>query len=296
MEPGELLRQIRKLEIRTNRAVDEIIGGAYHSVFKGRGIEFDEVREYFEGDDVRDIDWNVTARTGKPYIKKYAEERELVVMLLVDISASENFGANGKTKKMSAVESAAMLALSAIRNHDKVGLMLFSDRVELYLAPRSGRHHGLRLIREMLAHEPAGKGTDIDLALREIRRILTKRSVIFLLSDLIDPEHNYETALKLTNRKHDVVAIRITDPIEQSCPVATGAVFEDAESGRQLVADGGPGLVHAYNIGAGQMLADQTSLCHRAGVDLIDLENGCDPLPPLRDFFRRRRRRAGRKA
>jgi len=292
MLPGELLRQIRKLEIRTNRAVDEIIGGAWHSVFKGRGIEFDEVREYFEGDDVRDIDWNVTARCGKPYVKKYAEERELSVLLAVDISASENSASNGKSKRMLGVESAAMLAMSAVRNHDKVGLLLFSDRLELYLPPRSGRRHVLRLIRELLAFEPTSRGTDIDQALREIRRILNKRSVVFVLSDLMDETHDFETALKLANRRHDVVALRITDPIEHEAPLLVGGVFSDAETGETAVATGSAAMAEAYRKSAEALATRNRECCRRAGVDLVDLQTGTDPLPQLLEFFGRRRKRA----
>lgn len=202
MLPPELAKQIRLLEIRTNRAVDEITGGAYRSVFKGRGIEFEEVREYTPEDDVRDIDWNVSARMGSPYIKKYVEERELTVLLLVDVSASGAFGSAEKSKRRTAAELAALLAFSAGRNGDKVGLLMFSDRIELYVPPRSGRSHTLRLIREMLAFRPQSGGTDIDLALRESAQLLKKRSVVFLLSDLIDRKE-FETSLKLLNRRHD---------------------------------------------------------------------------------------------
>ena len=213
MLPPEIAKQIHLLDIRTNRVVDEITGGAYRSVFKGRGIEFDEVREYTPEDDVRDIDWNVSARMGSPYIKKYIEERELTVLLLVDVSASGAFGSAEKTKRRTAAELAALLAFSAGRNGDKVGLMMFSDRIELYVPPKSGRRHTLRLIREMLAFEPASPGTDIAMALRETAQMLKKRSVIFLISDLIS-EESFEASLKILNRKHDCIALQIFDPVE----------------------------------------------------------------------------------
>ena len=234
MLPVELTKQIRLLEIRTRRAVDEIIGGAYRSVFKGRGIEFDEVREYTQDDDVRDIDWNVTARMGSPYIKKYVEERELTVLFLVDVSASGAFGSSEKSKRRTAAELAALLAFSAGKNGDKVGLMMFSDKIELYVPPRSGSRHTLRLIREMLAFEPASAGTDIDLALKECAKLMKKRGIVFLLSDLI-AEKSFESSLKLLNRRHDVVALQISDPVEQSWPTARPVVIEDAESGKNWI-------------------------------------------------------------
>jgi len=203
------------LEIRTNRAVDELIGGAYHSVFKGRGIEFDEVREYTPDDDVRDIDWNVTARMNAPYIKKYVEERELNVMLALDVSASGAFGSCARTKRERAAEIAALLAFSAAGNGDKAGLLLFSDRRELMLPPKSGRKHALRMIRDMLAFEPQGRGTDIVHAIEDLNRFLTKRSVVFLISDFLGGGE-YEKPLKILNKRHDVIAVRLRDRAEKA--------------------------------------------------------------------------------
>lgn len=220
MLPPEIAKQIRLLEIRTNRTVDEITGGAYRSAFKGRGIEFEEVREYTVEDDVRDIDWNVSARMGTPYVKKFVEERELSVLLLVDVSASGVFGSSERSKRRTAAELAAILAFSAAHNGDKVGLLMFSDRIELYVPPKSGRSHTLRLIREMLAFEPVSKGTNIDLALRESAQLLKKRSVVFLLSDLIDSQ-SYEASLKILNRKHDVIAVGLLDPTDTPVAVAS---------------------------------------------------------------------------
>ena len=207
-------------------------------MFKGRGIEFDEVREYTLSDDVRDIDWNVTARMGTPYIKKYVEERELNVMLLVDVSASGTFGSGDITKKEQAVETAALLAFSAIRNNDRVGLLMFTDKTELYLPPRSGRGHGLRLIRELLAFEPENKRTDINAALRDMTQTLKKKAVIFLISDLINDE-DIEQNLKILNRRHDVISVRILDPLEREWPKSAGIMFEDAETGETSYFSGG---------------------------------------------------------
>ena len=292
MLPPELAKQIRLLEIRTNRAVDEITGGAYRSVFKGRGIEFEEVREYTPEDDVRDIDWNVSARMGSPYIKKYVEERELTVLLLVDVSASGAFGSAEKSKRRTAAELAALLAFSAGRNGDKVGLLMFSDRIELYVPPRSGRSHTLRLIREMLAFRPQSGGTDIDLALRESAQLLKKRSVVFLLSDLIDRKE-FETSLKLLNRRHDVVALQIFDPVEHRWPSALPVVVEDAESGELVRFGGGRRELGRLEVELEQVRETRRELCRRARVDLIEIESGREVLRPVIEFFARRRRRLG---
>ena len=292
MLPPELAKQIRLLEIRTNRAVDEITGGAYRSVFKGRGIEFEEVREYTPEDDVRDIDWNVSARMGSPYIKKYVEERELTVLLLVDVSASGAFGSAEKSKRRTAAELAALLAFSAGRNGDKVGLLMFSDRIELYVPPRSGRSHTLRLIREMLAFRPQSGGTDIDLALRESAQLLKKRSVVFLLSDLIDRKE-FETSLKLLNRRHDVVALQIFDPVEHRWPSALPVVVEDAESGELVRFGGGRRELGRLEAELEQVREARREFCRRARVDLIEIESGREVLRPVIEFFARRRRRLG---
>jgi uncharacterized protein (DUF58 family) len=291
MLPSELIKQVRKIEIRTRRVVDEIVGGAYHSVFKGRGIEFDEVREYTPEDDVRDIDWNVTARMGTPYIKKYVEERELNVMLLVDVSASGAFGSGDKSKRQYAIETAALLAFSAIRNNDRVGLIMFSDKTELHLKPRSGRKHGLRLIRELMAFEPTGKGTDIDAVLKETVQALNKRTVIFLISDMIDNK-DYEKSLKITNRRHDLIAVRILDPHELAWPAGVSVVIEDAESGERLnFAGRDRKLVDRFADAAAGMHDSIRKVCDRSKVDMIDIRCGEDLVKPLIGFFRERRRR-----
>ncbi|MBO5306913.1 MAG: DUF58 domain-containing protein [Lentisphaeria bacterium] len=290
MLPVELTKQIRLLEIRTRRAVDEIIGGAYRSVFKGRGIEFEEVREYTQDDDVRDIDWNVTARMGSPYIKKYVEERELTVLFLVDVSASGAFGSSEKSKRRTAAELAALLTFSAGKNGDKVGLMMFSDKIELYVPPRSGSRHTLRLIREMLAFEPASTGTDIDLALKECAKLMKKRGIVFLLSDLIAGE-SFETSLKLLNRRHDVVALQISDPVEQSWPTLRPVVVEDAESGALLSLPGGGNQQKKMDMYLAESRRLRQELCRRAQVDLVELQTGSDVLRPVIEFFAGRRQR-----
>ncbi len=293
MLPPELAKQIRLLEIRTNRVVDEITGGAYRSVFKGRGIEFDEVREYTAEDDVRDIDWNVSARMGSPYVKKFIEERELTVLLLVDVSASGAFGSAEKSKRRTAAELAALLAFSAGHNGDKVGLLMFSDKIELFVPPRSGRRHTLRLIREMLAFEPQSPGTDIDLALRETAQLLKKRSVIFLLSDLV-AEKDFEASLKILNRKHDCVALQIFDPVEHRWPSASPVVVEDAETGRLIAFGGGRHALSRLDHALEAARSRREEICRRARVDLVEIESGKDVLRPVIEFFSRRRSRQSR--
>lgn len=290
MLPKDLIAQVRKIEIKTRRIVDEITGGAYHSVFKGRGIEFDEVREYTPEDDVRDIDWNVTARMGAPYIKKYVEERELTVILAVDASASGAFGSGDKTKNRYAVEIGALLAFSAIRNNDKVGLLMFTDRTELFLPPRSGRTHGLRLIRELMAHDPKGKGTDINGALESLLKVLNKKSVIFLISDLIE-EDSYEKTLKIANRRHDLISVRILDPLEFKWPGTAGLMLEDAEDGGISFFPGSSGACGRFAEIAGGMHQKSSDICKKAKVDMIDIRCGEDIVKPLVSFFRKRQKR-----
>ena len=291
MIPEELARQIKLLEIRTDRMVNEISGGAYRSVFKGAGIEFEEVREYTVEDDVRTIDWNVSARMGTPYVKKFVEERELNVMLLVDVSASGAFGSAAVTKRRTAAELAALIAFSAARNNDKVSLLMFSDKIELFLPPRSGRRHTLRMIREMLAFEPANTGTDIALALKESALLLKKRSVIFLISDLID-EKDFSSAMKQLNRRHDLIALQICDPIEKKWPVDVPLLLEDAETG-ELISIGG----HSNAMLQSELDARSEavkSLCRSAGVDHVEIESGSEVLKPLIKFFAARNRRQRR--
>jgi len=284
----ELLSKVRRLEIKTRRMVEETTGGAYHSVFKGRGIEFSEVREYSQGDDIRDIDWNVTARMGAPFIKKYVEERELTVMLLVDASASGRFGSGAEGKLQMIVETAALLAFSAIRNNDKVGLHLFTDREEMHLAPKSGKPHVLRLIRDLVAFKPAGHGTNIAKALEDTAMSLKKKAIVFLISDLIDSQ-SYERALRTVNLRHDLVAIRILDPLELQLPPLAGLAIEDAESGELVHFDAtSQSARNAYAEAAQKLHEGNATACRKAKVDLIDMRCGDDLVRPLMAFFKMR--------
>ncbi len=210
----ELINKIRRIEIRTRRLVNDSYAGEYHSVFKGRGMEFDEVRPYQVGDEIRTIDWNVTARTGEPYVKRYVEERELSVMLLVDASASGNFGSVNRFKRELAAELTAVLSFAATSNNDKVGLLIFTDQIELYIPPRKGRRHVLRLIRELLAFEPQNQGTDINLALEAVNQMLKRRSIIFLVSDFLADPQGYRQAMAITNRRHDLIAVDLNTSSE----------------------------------------------------------------------------------
>ena len=288
MLPQELASRIRLLEIRTDRVVEEITGGAYRSIFKGRGIEFEEVREYTLEDDVRLIDWNVSARMGSAYVKKFVEERELNVMFLVDVSASGSFGSAAQSKRRTAAELAALLAFSAGKNGDRTGLMMFSDKIELFLPPRSGRRHALRMISEMLTFEPSRRGTYIALALEECARVLKKRTIVFLISDLIDSK-DFSSQLKLLRSRHDVVALKIIDPLERRWPENMPPIeLEDAESG-EIVSFDRPPAVLSGELNAFHLKSEE--ICRRAQVDLVNIENGGDVLKPLIGFFSRRRQR-----
>ncbi len=290
MQAKKILQKVRKIEIRTRRIVDELTGGAYHSVFKGKGMEFDEVREYFPGDDVRAIDWNVTARMGEPYIKKFVEERELTVFLLVDVSASGDFGSESQSKNTLAAELAAVIAFNAIRNNDQVGLLLFSNQDELHLPPRKGRQHVLRLIRELIAHERVNKQTSIKNALETFMKVTPRKTVVFLISDFIDD--GFQQALMIANKKHDLVAMRIIDDRELEMESAGYISVEDAESGDVLTypsqSEHNRNRFKKHSTIAHQSIIDS---CRRAGVDLIDIVNGRDYVKPLMQFFRTREKR-----
>ncbi|HSG99310.1 MAG TPA: DUF58 domain-containing protein [candidate division Zixibacteria bacterium] len=233
--PKEIIGKVRRIEIRTKRLVNDLFGGEYHSTFKGLGMEFDEVREYQPGDDVRSIDWNVTARTGYPHIKKYREERELTVLFVVDASSSGYFGTHERFKAEIAAELCALLAFSAIKNNDKVGMVIFTDRIEKYIPPKKGRGHVLRLIREILYFKPEGRGTDISLALEYVSRVSKRKSVVFLVSDFMDK--GYEKPLRIVGRKHDLIALKITDRRELEFEPAGILELEDAETGEVFMAD-----------------------------------------------------------
>jgi uncharacterized protein (DUF58 family) len=289
-EAREILKKMRRLEIRTRHIVEAAFAGQYRSVFKGSGMNFEEVREYQAGDEVRSIDWNVTARFGHPFIKKFAEERELTVMLVVDLSASGLFGGISASKRELAAEASCLLAFSAVQNNDKVGLILFTDRVELFLPPRKGRQHALRLIREVLFFQPAGRGTDAAAALRDLNRMVPRRAVVFLVSDFLSRDFRRE--LSATARRHDVIAVSVSDPHEEDLPDVGRVAFEDAETGEVIEVNTGDHSVRAAYRGLAERRRESMErLFARERVDRIDLRTDRDYLPPLRDFFRERARR-----
>lgn len=289
-DPKEILQKIRRLELRTRRLVNASFAGQYHSVFKGRGMNFEEVREYTPGDEIRSIDWNVTARMNTPYVKKFTEERELTVMLVVDVSASGMFGSVEMSKRELAAEVAAILAFSAINNNDKVGLLLFSDEVELFIAPKKGRMHTLRMIREMLYFEPKGRGTNLAGALEYLNKLITRRAVVFLISDFIAPD--YVKPLTVASRRHDVVAMPVIDPGEEQLPDVGLVTFEDAETGEQIeVNTSSRSVRNGFAAEQAQRRKALEKLLGSRGVDVISLATNQDYLIPLRSFFVRRERR-----
>jgi len=286
----EQLRTVRKIQIRTSHLVSDLFAGQYHSVFKGRGMEFAEVRLYQPGDDVRTIDWNVTARTSVPHVKRHDEERELTVMLLVDVSASTRFGSTRQLKSQLAAELGAVLAFSAIANDDKVGLLLFSDRVELALPPRKGTRHVLRVIREILNTEPAGRGTDLGGALEHLVHVSKRRSVVFVVSDFLDARG--ERALRLAKKRHDVVAIVLDDPRERELPDVGLLELEDAETGERAVVDTSDARVReAFARRAEDARADRVKLLRAADVDAVVVDTVRPYADALLRFFRMRERR-----
>jgi len=291
LQTADLLKKVRKLEIVTSKLVDDVIGGAYHSVFKGRGIEFDEVREYTCEDDVRDIDWNVSARLNAPYVKKYVEERELTVLLMVDISSSMMQGRKNAAVSERAVEVAALLGLSAIGNHDRVGLSLFNDHVEKFLIPRSGRHNNLRLIRELVSASDNRQQcrTNLALALRNACGVLVKRSVIFIISDLIDRSPEWETALKIACRRHDVIVLHMYEPEAFELPNEICNIY-DAESGA-FVRLNSAASRKEYTTKQLALTAERQALCRRCGAEVIAMPGGTDTVSALMNFFKHRRNR-----
>lgn len=291
--PREVLRQVRLIELRTRGWVESLFSGEYHSVFKGQGIEFSEVREYQPGDDVRHIDWNVTARTGEPHVKKHVEERELTVLLAVDLSGSAQFGTASRFKAEMAAEIAAVLALSAIRNNDRVGLLLFTDRVEHFVPPRKGRRHVLRLIRDVLAFRPEHTGTELGAALDYAGRVLRHRSIIFLLSDfqVEDPETRLRRDLRLVSQRHDLVAIRVSDPREEELPDVGLLVLRDPETGVDVAVDTGRrAFREAYARDLQARREAVLRLLRRQSVDSIDVRTDESWVKPLLTFFRQRER------
>jgi uncharacterized protein (DUF58 family) len=296
MLPAELIRTVRRLEITTRRAVNDRLAGQYHSVFKGRGMAFDEVRLYQPGDDVRAIDWNVSARMNDVYVKVFTEERELTVMLLVDASASVGFGTRKKSKAEVAAELAALLAFSAVSNNDRVGLVLFTDQVEVFVPPKRGRKHVLRLVSQILAHRPRSRRTDIGAALTFLRRALHRRAIAFVVSDFLQAPggNGYGTPLLLSARRHDVVPIAISDPMENALPKAGLVLVQDPESGEIAYVDTGSSAVRAaYAAAFRNLRLERDRLFGRLGLDHVELSDEGDYVKPLVGFFRARARRLG---
>ncbi|MBI2192394.1 MAG: DUF58 domain-containing protein [Planctomycetes bacterium] len=312
--PKEILKRVRQIQIRTSHLVNDALAGEYVSVFRGQGMEFQEVREYQPGDEIRTIDWNVTARTGRPFVKRFREERELTVMLLVDASSSGQFGSQGRTKSDLSAEVCAVLAFSAIKNNDKVGLLIFTDRVEKFVPPKKGKQHVLRVIRELLAFQPESPRTDIRLALQYLSQVTTRRCVTFLVSDFIS--EGYEKALRIANRRHDIIAVRVIDPREMGLPepeqppaplrllgpagrwiwglFQPPAIFEleDAETGETLLVDTrDPNTLRGFGLLSQNQVQQSGEYFRSIGVDSIEIRTDRPYTDILLRFFRMRERR-----
>jgi uncharacterized protein (DUF58 family) len=285
MDTKEILKKVRKIEIKTRRLSDDIFGGEYHSTFKGRGMTFSEVRQYQYGDDIRAIDWNVTARYNEPYVKVFEEERELTMVLMVDISGSEYFGTNQQFKRDTATEIAATLAFSAIQNNDKVGLMLFSDQVELYIPPKKGKSHVLRIIRELIEFKPKSKQTNINEALKFLSNVLKKKAIVFLLSDFMDDD--YEQTLKIAGRKHDVTGIKIFDKHDEEIPNLGIVPMQDAETGNvQLVNTSAKSIRTNYKANALRLQDYYTKTFSKSGAGTITTRVDGDYVKKLLGYFK----------
>lgn len=291
MESSELLKKVRKIEIKTRGLSAQVFSGEYHSAYKGRGMAFSEVREYMHGDDVRSIDWNVTARFNHPYVKVFEEERELTVMLLVDVSASGDFGSNSQFKRELITELSAVLAFSAIQNNDKAGVILFSDKIELFIPPKKGKTHILRIIRELLNTEPTGKGTDIDNALRYFNNMIKKRCIAFLISDFI--ASGYEESIKVVSKRHDLAALRIMDERESEMPDVGLVRFYDAERAESAMMDTADAQVRKnYKTWWNQTQQRTSDLLNKSGVDHAVFSTDSPYVRPLINLFKKRERRA----
>jgi uncharacterized protein (DUF58 family) len=287
--PKHVLKKVRQIEIRTRHLVNDVLSGEYHSVFKGRGMEFAEVREYEPGDDIRTIDWNVTARMGRPYIKRFTEERELTVILVVDVSASSNFGTFEQMKGEIVAELCAVLAFAAIKNNDRVGLLIFTDQIEKFIPPKKGRTHILRVIRELLYTQPEQPGTDITQALEYLNKVITRRSIVFMVSDFLTSD--YMTPLRIANKRHDMVAITITDPREIRLPPVGLIELEDVETGEEVLIDtNDKAWLQAYQKMNIQRREERDRQFRLMGVDAVHISTDRPYIDPLIQFFRMRER------
>jgi len=290
LSTSALLKKVRKIEIKTKGLSNHIFAGEYHTAFKGKGMAFSEVREYQPGDDIRSIDWNVTARYNSPFVKVFEEEREMTVMLLIDVSASGNFGTQEQFKRELATELAAILAFSAIKNNDKVGVIFFTDKVEQFIPPKKGKSHILRIIREVLAFDPTGRGTDIAGALEYFLAVIKKRSICFILSDFMS--NKFDRHLKIASKKHDLVALRIHDKREDTLPNVGLVPMQDAETEKMLFVDTSSKKVRDnFAKNRAQATEKLRKLLPASGVDLIDITTGTDYVKPLINFFKNREKR-----
>lgn len=295
MDTAEILKKVRQIEIQTNKLVSETFAGEYLSAFKGQGIEFAEVREYTPGDDVRAIDWNVTARTGVPFIKKYNETRELTLVIACDVSASQRFGSVDKLKQETAAELAALFAFSAMRNNDKVGLLLFSDKIELFVPPKKGKKHILRLIRELVAFEPQGRGTDMALALKTLVQVLRRQGILVLISDYLSPLKQFEKPLKLAAKKFDLIPVVITDKLERGLPACAACItVVDPETGQEGTLALTAAMNQRLQEDARQRTEKLTKLFNPLKVEPITVDTAQPAADPVIAFFRRRTRQLKR--
>jgi len=291
MLPQEIFKKVRKIEIITRKLVQDVFSGEYHSTFKGQGMEFSEVREYSIGDDIRMIDWNVTARMGSPYVKKFVEERELTVFILIDMSASSKFGTKTQLKSEIAAEISALLSFSAIKNNDKVGMIIFTNKIEKYIPPKKGRTHILRIIREILLFKPESKETNLNVALNYLNKITKRRAIVFLISDFIAPD--FYKAIAVTNKKHDLIAITLKDPREKSFPKAGFIFLEDAETSEELIIESFNPLFHKkFNEITNQKDKELEKIFNKINIVYIKIDTEKPYINPLIAFFKMRERRA----
>lgn len=289
LTPAEIFAKTRRIEIRTSRLVNELFGGRYHSTFKGRGVEFSDVREYVPGDDIRSIHWNITARLGIPYIKRFTEERELTIVIAVDVSGSTGFGTRSRLKSELAAELVALLAFAALKNNDKVGLLLFSDKIENYIPPRKSKSHTLRLVRDVLGFVPESPKTDLNAALLYLNRVQKKRAIVFVISDFLDAD--FEKSLGITQRRHDTVAFVLEDPMEAEWPGVGRLMIEDAESHSRGLASGGSAFREAYARAARARREWRDRIFSRTRLDRVVFQTNHDYVRPLLTFFKERTRR-----